>query len=238
MAKTSGGKAFGVIAISPKWAPDVDYRIRPGQKSNLLPIGINVDVGIDTSLKVQCIEPQIDFFKKQIGIEPIERRYKQLLETAFRSGNLTDRILYFCCHGEASGEPEAPNLGNAWIKLTDGSPITGHDIDDWLRDHNLPTSPIIFLNACESGQLTTLFYQTLAAKFLEKEAVGLIGPQIKVPAVFACEYAQRFFKRFLSGSEKVGPLIRTLAREFVDEYKNPLGLIYSLYRGADCFVDR
>ena len=72
-------------------------------------------------------------------------------------------------------------------------------------------------------------------------ASGVIGPQIDIPAVFAAEYAMRFFKGLLGvdngGPEPVGILMRRLAREFIDKHNNPLGLAYSLYRGMDCLVD-
>lgn len=61
-----------------------------------------------------------------------------------------------------------------------------------------------------------------------------------MPAVFAAAFAQRFFEGFLSGNGtyvRIGPLLRSLTQEFVTKDKNPLGLVYSLYRGADCYVD-
>jgi len=32
--------------------------------------------------------------------------------------------------------------------------------------------------------------------------------------------------------------MRELTRLFIKEYQNPLGLLYSLYRGADVYADR
>ena len=72
----------------------------------------------------------------------------------------------------------------------------------------------------------------------------MIGTQITIPAVFAQEYAERFFEEFLreplenEENVRVGPLMRNLARKFIDDYNNPLGLVYSLYKGADCFIVR
>src|SRR5262249_27491704 len=105
-----------------------------------------------------------------------------------------------------------------------------------------PSNPLVFINACQGGQMTTLFYKTIAAEFLKQNATAVIGGQIDMPAVFAAEYARRLFTKFLDGSSgrriRLGPLMRELAQEFVNDHNNPLGLIYSLYRGVDCFVDR
>jgi hypothetical protein len=61
-----------------------------------------------------------------------------------------------------------------------------------------------------------------------------------MPVGFACEYARRFFSAFLTPAPpakvRVGELVRNLAREFLRDHHNPLGLVYSLYRGLDCYV--
>ena len=35
----------------------------------------------------------------------------------------------------------------------------------------------------------------------------------------------------------MGPLMREVNRAMWDTRNNPLGLVYSLYRGVDCFID-
>ena len=39
------------------------------------------------------------------------------------------------------------------------------------------------------------------------------------------------------GKRRLGPLLREVNREMWDKHNNPLGLIYSLYRGVNCFID-
>src|SRR5262249_16276003 len=137
------------------------------------------------------------------------------------------------------GPADAINL-RARIALTGGEEITAQEVSFWLKDRLLDSQPLVFINACQGGQMTTLFYQTLAAEFLRLHARGVIGAQIDMPAGVACAYALRLFEEFLKGSNanrvRIGPLMRTLAQEFFTTYHNPLGLVYSLYRGADCSV--
>jgi hypothetical protein len=53
-----------------------------------------------------------------------------------------------------------------------------------------------------------------------------------MPAVFATEWALRFFPRFLGG-EPLGALFLGLRREFCTKHNNPLGLLYAVYCSAD-----
>jgi hypothetical protein len=98
----------------------------------------------------------------------------------------------------------------------------------------------VFVNACQGGQMTTMFYETLATELLRRNAVALVGTQIDIPAVFAAEYAislfTRFFKSDAMAPVRLGPLLRSLSRDMIDNFANPLGLVYSLYRGMDCHV--
>jgi CHAT domain-containing protein len=217
-------------------------------KGGKIRASIYIDKNIDKELNVKCVALQLAFFKKQTCLELTKRFYKKKLEQDVSSEKFQEQIVYFYCHGEGAGEYKTPNLSDAKIALSDKQAITGLDITNWLKNRDLNPSPILFINACESGHMTTIFYETLAKEFLRRKAAGVIGAQITIPAVFADRYAQRFFEEFLKGSKKqakgkeekvrVGPLMRLLAREFIDKHNNPLGLVYSLYKGADCFVAR
>jgi hypothetical protein len=106
-------------------------------------------------------------------------------------------------------------------------------------DTELPTSPLIFINACQGGQMTTLFYRSLSAVLLKQGAVGLVGAQIDIPALFAAVYARYVFKRFLvrrKAPVRLGQVLLDANQTFWDDFKNPLGLVYSLYRGVDCHI--
>jgi len=68
--------------------------------------------------------------------------------------------------------------------------------------------------------------------------VCVVGPQIEVPAVFAGEFGKRFFECFIAQTTPpplVGGVLRNLAREMW-QVRNPFGLVYSLYAGADCHI--
>lgn len=214
----------------------------PVSDSDRLKMSINVDESLDEQFNVACVASQIDFFKLQPQLETEIRTTSADLCEALSGPDFVDRVLYFYCHGCGARDRNRLNLESPTITLTDGKPICHTDIQYWRRGlGSLDSHPLVFINACQGGQMHTLFYKTLAIEFLKQEATGLIGSQIDVPALFAAEYAQRFFKRFSDWTDtpvRIGPLMRDLAWEFVRKECNPLGIAYSLYRGADCHVSR
>jgi hypothetical protein len=81
--------------------------------------------------------------------------------------------------------------------------------------------------------MSSRFYTAFGPPLLRKGANCILGPQIDVPAVFATEYAMRLFSDFLRPETRLGDVVQQLTRKFIDDYQNPLGLIFSLYRGLD-----
>ena len=84
----------------------------------------------------------------------------------------------------------------------------------------------------ENGELRPEFYDGFIPYFMAKGARGVVGTECKTPAVFASEWALRFFPRFLDG-EPLGDIFLELRREFHTQHGNPLGLLYNLYCDAD-----
>ena len=101
---------------------------------------------------------------------------------------------------------------------------------------SLPSTPLLFINACESAELSPYFYDDFLTYFVTRGARGAIGTECKIPAVFASEWADRFFKRFLSG-RSLGKLFLELRREFYYKHNNLLGLAYALYCDADTQIE-
>ena len=229
-----------IIEHNPEQVPVRSQLLTDGG-SRKLRFSANVDENIDTALKVDCVRPLIAFFQSQPRLESVVRTTKDQLGAAFHDREFADRILFFCCHGRVSLADGQTSVEVPALQLTDPETISAQDLKVWLKNHQgvLPNFPFVFINACQGGQMTNLFYTDLAAEFLKKKAAGLVGSQIDIPAVFACQYALKFFEKLLdnrNGPVLVGRLLRELAQEFVDTYHNPLGLAYSLYRGADCYV--
>jgi hypothetical protein len=145
-----------------------------------------------------------------------------------------DQLLYFYGHAQTpeADDPAGPNGaalsfdGQNWVSLRDLR----------LRDPQnkpFPGNPLVFINACESAGLSPLFYGGFMPYFTAKGARGMIGTECEVPIVFAAEWAKRFFDRFLYQEQTVGRVFLELRREFYENHRNLLGLLYALYCDGD-----
>jgi len=214
--------------------------IRPDAAGGVT-LSINFDDRLLDMMNLPIIDEHINFLGG-LGAN-IKRTKKSELELVFTQNRCSlERILYFYCHGHGSSNDSGANMSPPHLELTDGV-VTAFDFERWSEGGTLqlPTSPLVFINACQGGQMTTMFYKSFAVELLKEGAVGLIGAQIDIPAVFGAEYAKRVFAGFFArkNTEKVrlGPLLRAVNQTLWDEHRNPLGIVYSLYRGVDCFID-
>ena len=234
-----------IIQHNPKKSRS-DPRIQ--SKAGAVPLSINLNEKITTELKLTAserafIEEHFKLIAQLGGKFFIKRTIKKELEQSFcEQRQMLERILYFYCHGHGSTDGSAVELDTSKLILTDGpvDAVSALDFQAWAKDAPLTTQPLIFINACQGGHMTTMFYQTLAFELLGQGAVGVVGAQIDIPAIFAAAYAKRVFTHFFEknkGRVRLGPLLRETNKEFWNKHNNPLGLVYSLYRGVDCFID-
>ncbi|MFF7158256.1 CHAT domain-containing protein [Streptomyces sp. NPDC008139] len=148
---------------------------------------------------------------------------------------LDDEVIYFWCHGHfvANGSSQ-PHLV---VRLSDQA-----DIDASLLRHKRRRyergegrfTPFILLNACHTGQAAgSTELEHLGKAFVGMGAIGVLGPQIEVPQLFATEYAYAFLELYLTGEHTAGEIALALVRRFATEFHNPLALVYSLHCGID-----
>jgi hypothetical protein len=159
------------------------------------------------------------------------RTDKRSLADAFKSREFRDQIIYFGCHGHVVGSGASGRLQGE-LRLADDKAIRSSDIISWLEER-LPSNPVVIVNACAGGAMGSPFYTTFARDLLARGANCLVGPQIDIPICFAADYAVHLLDRFLVPQVRLGGIVRELSRTFLDDYSNPLGLTYSLYRGMD-----
>ena len=203
--------------------------VRQGQ----VRVSLNVDPGIDVELSTEFVASMEAFFRSHSTTrDPEIRKLKIQLARAFRSDNFCDQIIYFGCHGKVGG-PAGGYSGSAQLTLGDQRPIRTNDFRAWLGKRHLTSTPFIFINACQGGQMSSRFYTAFGPPLLGKGANCILGPQVDVPAAFAAEYALRLFDEFLRPGTRLGDIVRQLTQEFIIHHRNPLGLIFSLYRGLD-----
>ncbi len=205
-----------------------------------LSVSVNVNAGIDAQMKTNVVARQVKYWDDgatkagaRLGLSQRSTR-KQVLD-ALR-GRTGDQLMYFYCHAVTNGPGDPGGIKGSYVVLTNDEHLT---VDDLAREapmeDALPGNPLVFINACESGELRPEFYDGFIPYFMAKGARGVVGTECKTPAIFATEWALEFFPRFLNG-EPLGELFLDLRRGFNREHRNPLGLVYAVYCDGDTQV--
>lgn len=201
-----------------------------------VPTAVVIDDNLAVSAEGDTMQVHVGFFEGRKSLDVQVWRSKPELRAGLSVDPFAQKIVYFCCHGQAEDD------GPPSIRLTDQEPIAASEIDFWLRlQTKLAAHPIVFLNACQGGVIQTRLYETLAPQFLRRQAAGLVGAHTQVPTLFATRYGQTFFERLLTPSTaptRIGPLMTELVRQFISVHNNPIGLVYTLYRASDVYVSQ
>jgi hypothetical protein len=202
-------------------------------KDTPLQVSLNLDLGLDGQNNAPVTAPVREFFtKRRKTCAPVVRSKSDELGAAMASLEFRDQIVYFCCHCGAQQSPYGGPF-RAVLRLTDDKHITPAHLCGWLRDRHLLSNPFVFINACGGGLLSTHFYCSFGSELIRKAANCIVGPGIRIPAVFAGAYAVELLTRFLEPHRHLGPVMRDVTRHLMDSYHTPLGLIYGIYRGLD-----
>ena len=183
-----------------------------------------------------------DSLLTQYRLVPVPRNTKTEFLDALRDG-VEESLFYFLCHGTAGADVRA-NADDTKLFLTaeDGPErdgISPSDIDAGLyRSGPLKGRPLVFLNSCRALKSGSIYYSGFAPSFLNQEARAVIGPEIEMPIKFAKEFSRRFFEEFFRGGKEysIGRVLLNVRRDFLVKHANPLGLAYSLYRGANHYL--
>ena len=207
---------------------------RPG-----LAVSLNVNADIDRQMGLPVIAGQRDYWDQvsQRGdVDVIVRESGDEVTRALADPATLDQVLYFYCHAISKSLAEGGGPDDSTLVLSGDQRVTLGDLNLFASPKKvLPGAPLVFINACESAELSPLFYDGFVPYFMAKGARGVIGTECETPALFAAEWARRFFDRFLAG-EPLGQILLGLRREFYYEHGNLLGLLYALYVDGDTQV--
>lgn len=138
----------------------------------------------------------------------------------FRDNSLN--IAHFACHATWS---EDDPYSSAIEPPVDFS-VSCQDIEN--MGLSLQGSPLVFLNACETGNVRPEYALFFSKQFLQCGARAVVATHCEVPDRFASAFAERFYRRFLDG-EPAGASLLATRRAFAVEDRNPLGLVYGLF---------
>jgi hypothetical protein len=174
-----------------------------------------------------------DAISQGSGVQVIARESQDQVMQALADTSTSDQILYFYCHAVSKSLAEGGGPDASTLVLSGSQHLTLEDLYLFApTKKSLPGAPLVFINACESAELSPLFYDGFVPYFMAKGARGVIGTECETPALFAAEWARCFFDQFLAG-EPLGQIFLNLRQEFYHEHNNLLGLLYALYVDGD-----
>ena len=181
----------------------------------------HIDGGADHP-PTPCVEQVTGFFSARATTTVPTREAE--LAAALRGEDFADAVVYFGCHGQVGDDRRA------CLVPGDGQAVRGTEVAD-RRSTGHVSRPVVFVGACPAGRSASAFHPAARHHLLHRGARCVIAPQVEPPRAFAHEYATRLFDAFLVPGAGLGDVVRDLARAFLDEHHNPLGLIFSLHHG-------
>ncbi len=210
-------------STTPRYLDDQpDPEIEPGV---LLAVNDDIDRPAEDWHRT-LVSDQVDYWRRQVVGPVTVLRDKDDVAIALAEPG-PNRLAYFYCH-LAGSEP-----GDCALIFTGYRALALRDLEIDAPGHlPFPGAPLVVINACDSVALTPALYAGLLPYFISKGARGVIGTEVTVPALFAAEWARRFFDRLLDG-ESVGAAIFAVRRQFLTEHRNMLGLLYTPYCEGD-----
>ena len=207
-----------------------------------LSVGLNVNTDIDQQIGTPIVAEQLKRWEQiQQGEQAkvaIRRTGEEVRQALVQAASTPDQVMYFNCHAVSYSLLDGQGPDESTLLMTGDQRLT---LGDLYRDASpqdpLPGNPLVFINACQSAELSPLFYDGFVPYFMAKGARGVIGTECDTPAIFAKAWAERFFDEFLKG-DSLGGIVLNLRREFYYQHNNILGLLYAIYVDGNTRINR
>ena len=201
-----------------------------------LAVSVNVNTSIDASMGITLVAEHQKYWTDtaiaRAGLTLVSRSTKSEVVRALADGAPAIRSCTSTAMRRQAGRTTSdPDTAAIIMGKNDAATVADLNIDA-PTTVQLAGNPLVFINACESAELSPLFYNGFVPYFMAKGARGVIGTECKTPVLFAIEWANAFFDKFLDGAT-VGETVLELRQDFLRKHGNPLGLIYAIHCDAD-----
>ena len=193
---------------------------------------------IDSQFNAPIVQGQRAYLKELPGLSlqdvPTVPQLVELLR-----GPDGPQLIYFYCHAISKLVGEEGGVDASRISLTDAKTnLAELKIKTRSAAERLRQAPLVFLNACESAELSPFLYDGWVPFLLARGARGVLGTEVETPAFFAAEFAKEFLRRFTGGGVTLGELLRDMRVEYARDKHNIMGLLYALYSNGDVVIER
>jgi hypothetical protein len=153
-----------------------------------------------------------------------------------------DQVLHFACHCDTDPASTATWL----LRVGDDIKVRMNKLIAELgyreRERRLhepppdrPTRPLVFMNACDTSTINPSSAASFVQLFLENGNRGFIGTETRIPDRVAAEFSRIFYNHLLDGGT-VGYAMHQAKWDLLRLFKNPLGVLYTLYGNPDLAV--
>jgi hypothetical protein len=153
-----------------------------------------------------------------------------------------DQVLHFACHCDSDASAPA----NWLLRVGDEIRVTMDDLIVELsyreRERSQaspasprPSRPLVFMNACDTSTMNPVQVASFVHLFLANGNRGFIGTETRIPDRVAAFFSHVFYERVLAG-DTVGQAIHKAKWDLLLKYKNPLGVLYTLYGNPDLSI--
>jgi hypothetical protein len=122
-------------------------------------------------------------------------------------------FIYFFCHGDETH-----------LEFEESKPPL--EVHSLSPDQIYPGWPLVFLNACSSGNISPLSFSSFRTRFRLKKAAGLVAPTFPIPTLFAAVLAKIVLDEY-AARRPIGQILFDLRGRLLEQ-DNALGLLYSL----------
>lgn len=197
--------------------PDIDVKNRP-----------SLGLLADTSLP--HVETEISFFKRRKDNGELDLEFFDDIDPDFEIEGLekleqflshTLNIVHFACHASYDHE----NHLKSYLSLSKNFELRLEHLEQGL---SIPSRPMVMLNACETGNMNSLYTSFFAQQFYVCGARGVVATECVIPDAFASEFANQLYRYLLKGLP-LGQALFESRWHFWNSVQKPTGLIYSMY---------
>jgi hypothetical protein len=121
-------------------------------------------------------------------------------------------LIYFFCHGS-----EMELIFDDERGVITPQHVMGDSYPSWR---------VIFVNACDAGDISPLSFNGFRKKFPTKKAFGIVAPSYPIPTMFAAVFGNAWLREYMQ-RRPIGEILLDLRGQLLAR-NNPLGLWYSL----------
>lgn len=128
----------------------------------------------------------------------------------------------------------------SWLKLL-GQELTVDKLNRIYHAPHFEKEPVLgFFNGCDTTPLEEWNESTIVGFLCQRSDKRLccITTVAEIPDVFAAEFAKHFWVEFLQNKTTIGTAILLARKKMLEDWNNPLGLLYSLFGYVDTKIQQ